>query len=129
MGKRTWKHRLSNKNYIEKSAFCAECDQVVEIREVGSKKIWKCLNSRRTLSKGRPYRLPFFSNEIKKCVKCEVMNSDFRFFDVHHIDGDHDNNHLSNLELLCPNCHRIETIKQYAENRMLKFNRSIKRVN
>ena len=24
---------------------------------------------------------------------------------IHHIDGDHFNNELSNLQILCPNCH------------------------
>ncbi len=25
--------------------------------------------------------------------------------EIHHIDGNHNNNHLDNLQLLCPNCH------------------------
>ena len=26
---------------------------------------------------------------------------------LHHIDGDHENNEVSNLTFLCPNCHAI----------------------
>jgi 5-methylcytosine-specific restriction endonuclease McrA len=25
--------------------------------------------------------------------------------ELHHIDGNHNNNDLSNIQLLCPNCH------------------------
>lgn len=42
--------------------------------------------------------------------KCEVCGlSEWReipiTLEVHHIDGDHLNNELDNLQLLCPNCH------------------------
>jgi 5-methylcytosine-specific restriction endonuclease McrA len=29
--------------------------------------------------------------------------------DVDHIDGDHTNNELNNLQTLCANCHRLKT--------------------
>jgi len=29
--------------------------------------------------------------------------------DVDHIDGNHKNNHMSNLQTLCANCHRLKT--------------------
>ena len=44
----------------------------------------------------------------KKCEICENdkwMDKDIPL-DVHHIDGDSDNNNLDNLKLICPNCHR-----------------------
>lgn len=43
----------------------------------------------------------------KKCERCgitEWMGEDITF-QLHHKDGDHHNNELSNLESLCPNCH------------------------
>ena len=36
------------------------------------------------------------------CVKCGRKN----MLDIHHKDGDHKNNELSNLEFLCRKCHR-----------------------
>lgn len=27
--------------------------------------------------------------------------------EIHHIDGNHKNNHLENLQILCPNCHSL----------------------
>lgn len=43
----------------------------------------------------------------RKCEKCGLTE----WFDkpinleIHHIDGDHYNNELNNIQLLCPNCH------------------------
>lgn len=42
-----------------------------------------------------------------KCDKCgitEWQGQEIKL-QVHHIDGDHFNNELSNLQILCPNCH------------------------
>lgn len=44
-----------------------------------------------------------------KCEKCgltEWLNQEIPL-EVHHIDGDHKNNVLDNLQLLCPNCHAL----------------------
>ena len=44
--------------------------------------------------------------------RCEICkNSEWNGcnipLDIHHIDGDSDNNKFSNLQLICPNCHRL----------------------
>lgn len=44
-----------------------------------------------------------------KCESCgleEWLNQKIPL-EVHHIDGDHKNNALDNLQLLCPNCHAL----------------------
>ena len=44
-----------------------------------------------------------------KCYKCDKktwMNEQIPL-ELHHIDGDNQNNNLSNLVLLCPNCHAL----------------------
>ena len=44
-----------------------------------------------------------------KCEKCglsEWLGEKIKL-EVHHIDGDHFNNELTNLQLLCPNCHSM----------------------
>lgn len=43
-------------------------------------------------------------------ARCEVCglrewNGKELVFQIHHLDGDHKNHTLSNLQLLCPNCH------------------------
>jgi hypothetical protein len=47
------------------------------------------------------------------CVKCGMSYSDFRFFDVDHIlatqAGGGDN--AENLQVLCPNCHRLKHLE------------------
>lgn len=61
---------------------------------------------------------------IHQCMKCKlyIWLNDPIPLELHHIDGDKQNNILSNLELLCPNCHaktdnyRIRNSKSYKEN-------------
>jgi ribosomal protein L31 len=40
-----------------------------------------------------------------KCEDCKL--NDFRTLEVHHLDGNRKNNDISNLVLLCANCHKI----------------------
>lgn len=58
-----------------------------------------------------------------KCERCGIETwNGFRIpLDLHHIDGNNNNNNLSNLEILCPNCHaqtdnfrgkNVDTIKR-----------------
>ena len=45
----------------------------------------------------------------RKCECCgnsEWLNRPI-VLELHHIDGNHSNNALENLQLLCPNCHAI----------------------
>jgi len=47
-----------------------------------------------------------------KCVACDLnrwLDKPIRL-DVDHLDGNCVNNHISNLQYLCPNCHRQKTI-------------------
>jgi len=45
--------------------------------------------------------------KIHQCEKCKLTkwNNELIPLELHHIDGDHNNNNLNNLQLLCPNCH------------------------
>lgn len=53
------------------------------------------------------YRVAAFEAYEKCCVRCGYDRSEFAL-DVHHKDHDHSNNEISNLEVLCCNCHMIE---------------------
>lgn len=50
------------------------------------------------------YRVKALRNYPAVCMRCGFD----KFVVVHHKDRDRSNNDLSNLEILCPNCHAIE---------------------
>ena len=59
--------------------------------------------------KGKDYRKLCFNNYDKKCAICNEVN----ILDVHHIDGNHNNNSINNLIPLCPTHHRYIHSKFY----------------
>jgi 5-methylcytosine-specific restriction endonuclease McrA len=48
--------------------------------------------------------------ELGKCESCGFSES--AILEIDHIDANRANNDLSNLMLLCPNCHRLKAEKQ-----------------
>jgi len=66
----------------------------------------------------RNYLMNKFDNKCSKCgwgEKNPVSNT--VCLDLHHIDGNHKNNVLSNVELLCPNCHSLTRTYKMVGNR------------
>lgn len=69
-------------------------------------------NKKRITSHNLRIRLISCGLKENKCEKCGIN----KWFDVdislelHHIDENHHNNNLSNLLILCPNCHTIHHI-------------------
>ena len=60
------------------------------------------------------YRDRAFSVYEHKCAICGYHDDDdISLLDVHHIDSNRENNDLSNLIIVCPNCHRKLTLKKY----------------
>lgn len=58
------------------------------------------------------YRLKAFNNYPHECKVCG-WNEDERILEVHHIDGNRENNNIDNLCILCPTCHRKITLNYY----------------
>jgi len=56
--------------------------------------------------KARLLEEEFFDHKCYKCLN-EFWLENLIPLELHHIDGNHDNNNLSNLTLLCPNCHAL----------------------
>lgn len=57
----------------------------------------------------------------KKCERCnlEKWNEEDIPLELHHKDGNKDNNNLENLEILCPNCHALEPNNSGASNKKM----------
>lgn len=113
----TWKHRLSNINRSDKTANCLSCGKVEVRRNWKGDNTYRCLNSVLSYGHGKRGTEMRRHKKIKesylKCRECGVEHEDYRFFDVDHINSDHKNNNKENLQVLCPNCHRIKTLKLY----------------
>jgi hypothetical protein len=65
------------------------------------------------------YRMICFKAHGKKCIICNECN----IVEVHHYDGDHKNNHQSNLIPLCPTHHQYwhSKYRYVVENRIRLF--------
>jgi hypothetical protein len=46
------------------------------------------------------------------CILCGFIPQHQCQLDVDHIDGNHKNNDINNLQTLCANCHRLKTMNQ-----------------
>lgn len=55
-----------------------------------------------------------YNNYVKErkkdmCSFCGFIPIDPCQLDIDHIDGNHNNNDVNNLQILCANCHRLKT--------------------
>ena len=57
------------------------------------------------------YRLKAFQHKPRVCEECSY-DSVPEILQVHHIDRNRKNNHISNLRILCPNCHQIDHFRK-----------------
>lgn len=57
-------------------------------------------------------KFPYKTHKIGFCELCGFLPKHACQLDVDHIDGNHLNNELSNLQTLCANCHRLKTAQQ-----------------
>ena len=76
-----------------------------------------------TSSSNLKNRLFKYKLKDKKCEVCglEEWNGQPLAFELHHIDGNRLNNELSNLQILCPNCH--SQTNNYAGKKNVKNNK------
>lgn len=66
------------------------------------KPVWKSFSNKKRLSI-RKYGLNVLSLDLSKCNICGFIH----LIDIHHKDFNKQNNELSNLICLCPNCHML----------------------
>ena len=90
--------------------------------QLGRTKRPKCHCGKGTRSKGRNHNgqqiwakmcyscmTNYQMQKGKVCEYCGFIPTHKCQLDVDHIDGDRSNNHPSNLQTLCANCHRLKT--------------------
>jgi hypothetical protein len=67
----------------------------------------------------RMKRRPWKKFKKDTCEQCGFIPAHPAQLDVDHIDGNKENNDISNLQTLCANCHRLKTFlnKEYLSNR------------
>ena len=68
--------------------------------------------SKSTCVKTHTFKLKILQDGLKQheCEKCKLRewNNKPIPLELHHVDGNGKNNNLSNIQLLCPNCHAQE---------------------
>lgn len=52
---------------------------------------------------------PYIKYKKSYCEQCKFVAIHSCQLDVDHIDGNHKNNEIHNLQTLCANCHRLKT--------------------
>jgi len=90
---------------------CAACEKPIyrSPRQIAKSKtgLFYCCKAHRKkwhFYKMTAYRKLAFDNLPHKCDECGY--NFIEVLEVHHVDFDHSNDRLDNLQILCPNCHR-----------------------
>lgn len=80
----------------------------------------ECYDSRRKENLKRLKRSTKFYQELLETTPCKCGVSDVYLLQIHHIDGNHNNNYPENLEIVCANCHVKRHLK-YDESGKLVY--------
>lgn len=63
-------------------------------------------------NRNRPSAYTYRKHVLHRMTGCEICGDNkpltIAVLEVHHIDGDHRNNAIENLQVACPTCHRIQ---------------------
>lgn len=93
------KHQCSN---------CSKEIQTTKYRETRNEEYYcskECYNNRRKKNLKRLKRSTKFYNDLLENSSCKCGISEKFLLQIHHIDGDRNNNNSNNLEIVCANCH------------------------
>ena len=104
-------HKLININEEQRTADCKECGQVKIKRRPNGK--WRCKvgwkKGAKVYRSNKRYDKLYRNHKKDICERCGFVPEHRCQLDVDHIDGNHNNDNLSNLQTLCANCHRLKT--------------------
>ena len=109
------KHRFRKAEAPEIQGICCLCGVSPQKRKTNGKYQTLCRSCERRLyakdyvKKERIRQFPYVVHKKDVCNTCGFTSKYSCQFDVDHIDGNHQNNSLGNLQTLCANCHRLKT--------------------
>ena len=117
-----------------KSRNTAYCSNSCYLEKKRKEKISRWLNGENFVKGGhqipsfiREYLLKLHKNKCEKCGWSETNKSTGLIpLQIHHIDGDCTNNHIENLQVLCPNCHSLTDTFGSLNKDSKRFHRSKK---
>ena len=94
-------HRLLLKHPEKRWGICSVCGPTrLKLKQRG---YYACR------TKYNANRVKLAKHKKPHCETCGFVAVHRSQLDIDHIDGDHNNNSLSNLQTLCANCHRLKT--------------------
>jgi hypothetical protein len=100
-GDKPKQHRLLLKNPASRWGICAVCGPTrLKLKQRG---YWCCR------TKSNVNRVKLAKHKKNYCELCGFVANHRAQLDIDHIDGDHQNNDMTNLQTLCANCHRLKT--------------------
>ena len=103
---------------------CSKCKETKDLKWFYVKRLeCKVCVKRRT----KAWHIQHSYRKYKKdiCQACGFVPKHPTQLDVDHIDGNHSNNSLDNLQTLCANCHRLKTWSDKREKGLgLSYERS-----
>lgn len=131
--RKTFKCLYCNENFLEKysteNKFCSSkcCGLHKKEKNTVEKVLPGKSNNNRKI---REYLLKTRGSSCEICLCPALHNNKPLVLQVHHRDGNSDNNNLNNIQLLCPNCHsQTDTFctrnKKYASRNL--YNRQYRR--
>lgn len=107
---------LINGRKKTKAKFCLNCNKPTRLTYCNhicqQDYRWKTIHVPQILSgvagsrKVKKYLLQTRGHKCQHCKNCTWLNKPITL-EIEHIDGNHMNNKLDNVELLCPNCHSM----------------------
>ena len=109
-------------NYKQEPRICRDCGSVYNPDKHGynickrcKKRRWppseearKRKNRKKTIARALKER-PYLVHRKDKCEECGFIPTVISQLAVDHIDGNHKNNEITNLQTLCHNCHALKS--------------------
>ncbi len=113
---------------------CATCGNEVFLRKYQKERNDKyycnreCYNNRRKDNLKRLKRGTQYYNNLLENSTCACGVSEKYLLQIHHIDGNHNNNIPENLEVVCANCHVKRHLRKNKKGELVYHSQSLTKV-